>query len=93
MSDDEWTWELIPTAQNDLAALDPHEQGRILDKLDEIVDSPWRDPPDYGEPLQNSPRKKVRVGEFRLAVTFRQNEQAHSGCSNQAPSWCVHRRR
>jgi len=77
MSDGEWTWELTPTAQNDLAALGPDEQDRILDKLDEIVDSPWRDPPDYGEPLQNSPRKKVRVGEFRLAVTFRQSE----GCS------------
>ncbi|GAA0285297.1 type II toxin-antitoxin system RelE/ParE family toxin [Halobacterium noricense] len=75
MSDDEWTWELTPTAQNDLTALDPHEQDRILDKLDEIVDSPWRDPPDYGEPLQNSPCKKVRVGEFRLAVAFRQNER------------------
>ena len=74
-SSDGWSWELTPTAQDDLAALDPHEQDRILDKLDEIVDSPWRDPPDYGEPLQNSPRKKVRVGEFRLAVTFRQSEQ------------------
>ncbi|EMA45623.1 hypothetical protein C448_07297 [Halococcus morrhuae DSM 1307] len=75
MSDGDWTWELAPTAQDDLTALDPHEQDRILDKLDEIVDSPWRDPPEYGEPLQNSPRKKIRVGEFRLAVTFRRNEQ------------------
>lgn len=75
MSDDEWSWELTSNAQDDLAVLDSHEQDRILDKLDEIVDSPWRDPPDYGEPLQNSPRKKVRVGEFRLAVTFRRDEQ------------------
>lgn len=75
MSDDGWTWELAPKARDDLAVLDPHEQDRILDKLDEIVDSPWRDPPDYGEPLQDSPRKKVRVGEFRLAVTFRRNNQ------------------
>jgi mRNA-degrading endonuclease RelE of RelBE toxin-antitoxin system len=75
MSDDEWTWELASKAQEDLAALDSHEQDRILDKLDEIVDSPWRDPPDYGEPLQNSPHKKVRVGEFRLSVTFRRDEQ------------------
>ncbi|WP_316043109.1 type II toxin-antitoxin system RelE family toxin [Haloplanus rubicundus] len=51
------------------------EQERILGKLDEIVDSPWRDPPDYSEPLRNSPHRKVRVGEFRLAVTLRQNEQ------------------
>ncbi len=75
MSDGDWTWELSTKAQDDIAALVSHEQERILDKLDEIVESPWRDPPDYGEPLQNSPHKKVRVGEFRLAVTFRQNEQ------------------
>lgn len=74
MSDDEWTGELAPKAQDDLAALDPTEQQRIIDKLDEIVDSPWRDPPDYGEPLQNSSRRKVRIGEFRRAVTFRRDE-------------------
>lgn len=75
MSEGDWTWELTSTAQDDLSALSPPEQERILNKLDEIVGSPWRDPPDYGEPLQNSPHKKVRIGEFRLAVTFRQSEQ------------------
>ncbi|QCJ45880.1 type II toxin-antitoxin system RelE/ParE family toxin [Haloprofundus sp. MHR1] len=74
MSEGDWTWELASNAQNDLSALSPPEQERILNKLNEIVDSPWRDPPDYGEPLQNSPHKKVRIGEFRLAVTFRQSE-------------------
>jgi len=39
------------------------------------VNSPWRDPPDYGEPLRNSPYKKIRVGEFRLSVAFRTEEQ------------------
>ena len=71
MSNGEWTWELASKAKEDLARVDSHEQDRIIEKLDEIVNSPWRDPPDYGEPLQNSPHKKVRVGEFRLAVTFR----------------------
>ena len=74
MSDSDWTWELSSNADDDLDALDPHEQERVLDKLDEIVDSPWQDPPDYGEPLQNSPHRKVRVGEFRLSVTFRRDE-------------------
>lgn len=74
MSND-WTWELSAKAQSDLAALDAHERDRIIDKLDEIVDSPWRDPPEYGEPLHNSPHRKVRVGEFRLSVTFRRNDQ------------------
>ena len=74
MSDDRWTWELSSNAQTDLDGLTAPEQDRILNKLDEIVDSPWRDPPDYGEPLQNSPYRKVRVGEFRLSVLFRQEE-------------------
>ena len=55
MSNVDWTWELASKAQDDLVTLNPHEQDRILDKLDEIVDSPWRDPPEYGEPLRNSP--------------------------------------
>mgnify|MGYP000117916782 CR=1 FL=1 len=75
MSDDSWEWELATDAQEDLATFTPEEQDRILDKLDEIVDSPWRDPPDYGEPLQNSPYKKVRVGGFRLSVAFKSDEQ------------------
>jgi mRNA-degrading endonuclease RelE of RelBE toxin-antitoxin system len=40
MGDDGWTWEVASKAQDDLGALDSHEQDRILDKLDEIVDSP-----------------------------------------------------
>ncbi|MBB6644889.1 type II toxin-antitoxin system RelE family toxin [Halobellus ruber] len=75
MSYDGWTWELSSTAEEDLNGLSPAEQDRILDKLDEIVSSPWRDPPDYGEPLQNSPYKKIRIGEFRLSVSFRKTDQ------------------
>lgn len=75
MSDERWTWALATRAQRDLEALSPATQDQILEKLDEIVDSPWRDPPAYGEPLQNSPYKKIRIGKFRLAVTVRQNEQ------------------
>lgn len=75
MSDDGWTWELSSKGRDNLEVLSPGEQDRILDKLDEVVDSPWRDPPEYGEPLQNSPYRKIRIGEFRLSVTFRRNDQ------------------
>jgi mRNA interferase RelE/StbE len=75
MSDGDWSWELASKVRTDLAALEPNEQDRILDKLDEIVDSPWRDPPTYGEPLRNSSRRKIRVGEFRLAVTFDREDE------------------
>lgn len=75
MSDIKWTWELSSNAEGDLDALSADEQNQILDKLDEVVDSPWRDPPDYGEPLQNSPYKKIRIGEFRLSVIFKQHDR------------------
>lgn len=75
MSDGEWAWELSSKAQSDLGRLPSDARGRIIEKLDEIIDSPWRDPPDYGEPLQNSPYRKVRIGEFRLSVTFRRDQK------------------
>jgi mRNA-degrading endonuclease RelE of RelBE toxin-antitoxin system len=74
MNDGGWSWELASKAKTDLDALPPDDQDRILDKLDEVVESPWRDPPYYGEPLQNSPYKKIRIGEVRLSVVFRQDE-------------------
>jgi mRNA-degrading endonuclease RelE of RelBE toxin-antitoxin system len=63
MSDNagEWTWELSSNARDDLDALTGEEQDRILDKLDEVVDSPWRDPPDYGEPLTARTGRTVSV--------------------------------
>lgn len=73
MTDDDsegWSWQLAPPAQDDLDDLNRTDRNQILDKIDDICDSPWRDPPGYGEPLQNSPYKKVRVGQFRLSVTF-----------------------
>lgn len=75
MSDDRWTWEFTTEAREDIQALPNHERERVLEKLDEIVESPWRDPPEYGEPLQNSTNKKVRVGGFRLSVTFRRESR------------------
>ena len=75
MRDDEWAWELASKGKADLDSLSPVEQDRLIEKLDEIVTSPWRDPPEYGEPLRNSPHKKIRIGEFRLSVTFRTEEQ------------------
>lgn len=73
MSDDEWVWELSSNAQDDLDALSPRERDRIIEKLDDITTSPWRNPPDYGEPLQNSPYRKIRIGEFRLSIAFQRD--------------------
>jgi mRNA interferase RelE/StbE len=51
MSEGDWAWELATKAQDDLDGFSPEEQDRIFENLDDIVSSPWRDPPDYGEPL------------------------------------------
>jgi hypothetical protein len=37
MSDEDWTWELSSAAQDDIDALSPSEQERIVEKLDEII--------------------------------------------------------
>lgn len=70
MTGDEWSWRFTAKARKDFASIEQDDRAQIVTKLDEICESPWRDPPDYGEPLRNSPYKKVRVGQFRLSVTF-----------------------
>lgn len=70
MGGEEWSVRFMDTGEADFLALEDSDQEQLQKKLTEIIDSPWRDPPDYGEPLHNSPFKKVRIGGFRLSVTF-----------------------
>jgi mRNA-degrading endonuclease RelE of RelBE toxin-antitoxin system len=73
---DEWTWELRgQKAIDDFDGLEPEAREQIVKKLDEICTSPWRDPPDYGEPLRNSPYKKIRIGQYRCSVSFDREAQ------------------
>jgi len=73
---DEWTWELRgQQAIDDFERLEAEEREQIAKKLDEICDSPWRDPPEYGEPLRNSPYKKIRIGRFRCSASFDRDER------------------
>jgi len=67
MPSDEWTWKFTPQAVNQFDSLDPHVQDRIVSKLDEVVESEWRDPDEYLEPLTGGPFSKLRVGQYRLA--------------------------
>lgn len=73
MSD--WSWHLSSTARDDFDGLEPPERERIEEKLDEVCGSPWREPPDYGEPLEGSPFRKIRIGGFRLSATFVHDEK------------------
>jgi len=65
-SDDGWDWVFSPRAETQLAQLQTETQQRIIDKLDDVVTSEWRDPDDFLEPLQNSPFQKLRVGDYRV---------------------------
>jgi hypothetical protein len=76
MSDGGWTQGLSPKAQDGLDALASDEQDRILGKLDDIVDSPWRDPPDYGEPLRKARRRRPVSASFDSPWSF---ERANGG--------------
>jgi mRNA-degrading endonuclease RelE of RelBE toxin-antitoxin system len=66
-SEGDWTWKFAPRAATQFARLDAHVQDRVVSKLDEIVDSEWRDPDDFVEPLTGGPFSKLRIGQYRLA--------------------------
>ena len=55
---------------NQFEGLDIHIQDRISAKLDEVVESEWREPADYLEPLTGGPFSKLRVGQYRLACVL-----------------------
>lgn len=73
MTNDEWTWKFTTRAADQFGSLDPHVQDRIISKLDEIVESEWREPDDFLEPLTGGPFSKLRVGQYRLACTLDRN--------------------
>ena len=70
MSTDGWRWTFTPQALDQFESLDPHIQDRIVTKLDEVVDSEWRDPDEFLEPLTGGPFSKLRIGNYRLACTL-----------------------
>ena len=47
---------------------------RIVSKLDEVVESEWRDPDEFLEPLTGGPFSKLRVGQYRLACILDRSE-------------------
>jgi len=67
---EDWTWKFAPSALDQFEDLDPHVQDRIVSKLDEIVESEWREPDDFLEPLTGGPFSKLRVGQYRLACVL-----------------------
>ena len=72
--DDDWTWKFAPRATDQFDSLDPHVQDRIVSKLDEVVESEWRDPGEFLEPLTGGPFSKLRIGQYRFACILDRSE-------------------
>lgn len=70
MNETDWTWKFTQRATDQFEELDTHIQDRIVSKLDEVVESEWRDPSDYLEPLTGGPFSKLRIGQYRLACVL-----------------------
>lgn len=73
-SEGNWTWKFVPAALDQFEGLDEHVQDRIVSKLDEVVESEWREPEDYLEPLTGGPYLKLRVGQYRLGCGLDRQE-------------------
>ena len=69
-SEGDWSWKFAPRAADQFDSLDPHVQDRIVSKLDEVVESEWREPIEFLEPLTGGPFSKLRIGQYRLACTL-----------------------
>lgn len=70
MNETDWIWKFTQRATDQFEELDTHIQDRIVSKLDEVVESEWRDPADYLEPLTGGPFSKLRIGQYRLACVL-----------------------
>jgi len=69
MSDgDEWTYRFTERARDELRTLDEDTAARVVEKLEEVVGSEFRDPPEWLESLEGLTYHKLRVGEYRAVV-------------------------
>lgn len=70
-----WTYRFTERARDDLRSLDSKSAERVVEKLEEVVGSEFREPPDWLEDLEGLPYQKLRVGEYRaLVVVVREDE-------------------
>ncbi|PSQ66190.1 MAG: toxin [Halobacteriales archaeon SW_9_67_24] len=75
MSDDEeWDYRVTARAREDLRALDAEVAERIVEKLEEVVSSEFRAPPEWLEPLEQTRYQKLVVGDYRGLLLVRRQE-------------------
>ena len=64
----EWTYRFTERARDELRTLDDETAERIVEKLENVVSSEFREPPDWLESLEGLPYHRLRVGEYRAVV-------------------------
>jgi mRNA-degrading endonuclease RelE of RelBE toxin-antitoxin system len=75
MSDDEeWDYRVTTRAREDLRALDAEVAERIVEKLEEVVSSEFRAPPEWLELLEQTRYQKLVVGDYRGLLLVRREE-------------------
>lgn len=75
MSEDgDWDYRITERAREDLRALDAEVAERIVEKLEEVVSSDFRSPPEWLESLEQTRYQKLVVGDYRGLVLVRQQE-------------------
>jgi len=65
---EEWTYRFTERARDELRSLDEDTAERIVEKLEKVVGSEFREPPEWLESLEGLPYHKLRVGEYRAVV-------------------------
>ena len=65
---DRWTYRFTERARDELRTLDEETAVRVVEKLEDVVSSEFREPPDWAEQLERLPYHKLRVGEYRAVV-------------------------
>ena len=70
-----WIWRVPPAALDRFGDLDSHVKDRIVSNLDELVESGWREPDDFLEPLTGGPFSTLQMGQYRLGCVL-DREQA-----------------
>ena len=74
-SDDDWTWKFAPRAADQFDSFEPDVQDCLVSKLDEVVESEWRDPDEFLEPLTGGPFSKLRVRQYQLACVLDRSDR------------------
>lgn len=73
-NDEEWDYRVTARAREDLRALDAEVAERIVEKLEEVVSSEFRSPPEWLEPLEKTRYQKLVVGDYRGLLLVRRQE-------------------